>query len=402
MARKPILLIALAFLVLLVVAAGIHVLWKGSKPTQFLLAKAARHELRMVVGTNGVIEPSDRAEIFAPIDAFVSDLRNQEGAEVTRGQLLMRLESKQIQTTLAEARAALLQAKRQAQLVLAGPAKEELTAVEAAIAENGLQLNQQREELVREEALLKKDATSRVKVENLRKQVNLLELHLESLKQKKQDILNRFTVEEKQWEQNRVNELSRQVALLEQQVQMGSIHAPLSGVLYSLAVKKGSYVVRGQLLAQVYEPGNVLLRANVDEPDLGRIEKGQPVVIEWDGLPDRHWTGAVGRLAQQVVALGNRSVGYVICSVDGRPKDLIPNINVKVQIVTARKADALVVPRAAVFNHDGQPAVLLSKGKSTSLKPVILGLVTPQEIEILQGIQEGDHVVINPGEAAPQ
>jgi membrane fusion protein (multidrug efflux system) len=187
--------------------------------------------------------------------------------------------------------------------------------------------------------------------------------------------------------------------LLELQVQTGSVLAPRSGVLYSLSVKVGSYVNRGQLMAQIYNPGKVLLRAYVDEPDLGRIEKGQQVLIDWDGLPDRHWTGVVEQPAKQVVALGNRSVGYVMCPIDNGPKELIPNINVKVQIVTTRKADALVVPRAAVFNQNGQPAVMLWDGRHTTLKSVVLGLVTPEEIEILQGINGESSVVINPGEA---
>jgi HlyD family secretion protein len=201
-------------------------------------------------------------------------------------------------------------------------------------------------------------------------------------------------------EQERVNELTRQVELLDQQVRLGSMVVPRSGLLYSLYVRSGSYVSKGQLLAQIYQPGKVRLRAYVDEPDLGRVEKGQRVLIEWDGLPDQRWQAAVDKPAEQAVALGNRSVGYVICEIEGEPKALIPNINVKVQLVTASKKAALVVPRTAVFNADGKPAVLLSSdGIHTTLKSVILGLITPDEVEIVQGIEEGSQVVTNPGEA---
>ena len=69
--------------------------------------------------------------------------------------------------------------------------------------------------------------------------------------------------------------------LLEQQIKMESVLAPETGLIYSLSVKQGSYVTDGQLLAQIYEPGKVRLRAYVDEPDLGKIESRQPVVIKW-------------------------------------------------------------------------------------------------------------------------
>jgi hypothetical protein len=78
---------------------------------------------------------------------------------------------------------------------------------------------------------------------------------------------------------------------------------------------------------------------------------------------------------------------------------LIPNLNVKVEITTDFKANALVVPRSAVFSDEGKPAILMLQGTGTTAKPVDLGLVTSEEIEILHGINEGDSVVLNPGDA---
>ena len=363
-------------------------------------ATVARRALKVIVSTNGVIEPVDRSEVFAPIDAMVAYVPIHEGDEVAKGQLLARLESNPLKTTLVEARASLLQTRRQAQPVLAGPSREELAAIDASIAEGQLQLQQVREELRREEALLKDSATTRVAVENLRERVKALEVQLGGLKEKKEGLLNRYTKQEREWELKRIAEMEQQVKLIEQQLAAASIFAPHKGVVYFLPVKPGLFVTKGQLLAQVFVPGQVRLRAYVDEPDLGRIERGQETLIEWDGLPAKTWRGTVERPAETVVALGNRSVGYVICSVEGSPKELIPNSKVSVQIVTAQKADALLVPRAAVFNHGGQPTVIRLEGNRKVFNPVTLGLATPQEIEILEGLKEGSRVIINPEAAA--
>jgi HlyD family secretion protein len=360
------------------------------------LAKAVRRSLRFVVSTNGVIEPVNRGEIYAPIDAFVTALRKTEGAEVARGELVMRLESKQILTALAEAKSALLEARLQAQSVLTGPPREELAAADAAIREAELQLQQRRDDLSREEELLGRNATTREAVERFQKESRLCELRLEDLRKKKQALLDHYTADQKQWEQDKVREIAKHVELLEDQVRMSTIYAPESGVLYSLPVRTGSFVSRGQLLCKVYLPGRVRLRAYVDEPDLGRVAMSQTVLIEWDGLSGRRWEGTVERPAEQVVPLGNRSVGEVICSIKGEPKELIPNLNVRVQIVTAEKTDALVVPRSAIFNNDARPSVMVVKDGRTMVKAVQPGLVTPLEAEILQGIDEGSEVVTNP------
>ncbi len=395
MAGRYRILMGLAALLIVVASAYYLFISNGSDPT-YLSARASRREIKIVINTNGIIEPVDRTELYAPIDGFARQLTVQEGSEVKGGQLLVRLESQQTRTALAESKAALLQARRQAQAVVSGPPKEELADLDASIAENATQLDQQNKELAIEESLAKKQAIAQSTVDTTRYQRDLLKVRAESLKQKKQDLLARYSSEDKQWEQARVSELTREVDLLEQQLRAEAVTAPVSGLIYSLDVKRGAFVSRGTLLAQIYRPGHIRLRAYVDEPDLGKVTEGQQVSIEWDGLPNKKWTAVVEKTARQVVPLNSRSVGYVLCRIDGSPRELIPNLNVKVEIETARKPDALVVPRAAVIPQKGKTFVMVPLEKGTALKPVVTGMVTPEEIEILQGIDPGTTVILNP------
>ena len=399
MARKYQILLVLIVVILFGTPLAMYFLSKESDNSQILLGKAVRREIKVVISTNGKIEPVDRSDVYAHINATVRQIFMKEGSEIEKGRPLMQLESEQIRTALAEAKTALLQEKRQARVVLSGPSKEEMTAVDSSLAEYEMQLDQLKKDLAVEESLLKKGATTRVAVEALQKERDLLQLRINSTEKKKQDLLSRYSPEEKEWERGKVSELTKQVKLLEQQLQTESVVAPESGLIYSLSVKQGSYVMKGQLLAQIYQPGKIQLQAYVDEPDLGGIAKDQQVLIEWDGLAGRQWTGKVEKTAKQVVPLENRSVGIVLCSIDGDPKELIPNLNVKVEIVTAREEHALVVPRAAVFNHEGHSSVMVSDGKKTEIKPVVLGLLAPDEIEIVKGITEGSSIVLNPSEA---
>jgi HlyD family secretion protein len=398
MVRKHRTFIILAALVLIAAALGFYWLGDSSKPPQLQLAKAVRRDIKMAINTNGIIEPVNRTQIYSPIDGFVKTIRVGEGAEIIEGQILIGLEAQQIRADLAGAKVSLLEARRETQMILADPPKEEVSAVNASIKENSLKLDQRAKDLQIEESLLAKRAASQEAVDKLRNEKARLQLQLENLKEKKQDLYTRYSEKEKELAQSKVSELTKQVELLEQQLQSESISAPASGLLFSLAIKSGTYVSRGQLLAEIYKPGNVRLRAYVDEPDLGRIQKGQPVLIEWNGMPDRQWIGTVEKPAEQVIALNNRSVGYVLCSIADQPKELIPNLNVQVEITTALKTNALLIPKSAVFNQDGKPVVFLSEGIKSIVKPVEYGLFNSKEIEILTGIKEGDSVVTNPGE----
>jgi HlyD family secretion protein len=400
MMHKKSILVLILVVVLICIFLYLYFPGKGSEPAQVQLVNAARKDLNVTVSTNGIIDPVDRSEVYAPIDARVVRLLKQEGAEIKQGQLLVQLESEPIRAELAGAKAALLSQKRQARLVMSGPSKEEIAEVDAAITECELQLDQVKKDIQTEESLVAKGAVAQAALEDLQKQRDLLQVRLASLREKKRDLAQRYSAEDKEWEQSKVSELTKQVELLEKQLQMESVHSPMTGVLYSLQIRSGAYVTRGQLLAQIYQPGKIMARAYVDAADLGRIKKGQKVRVQWDGLPDQEWSGEVERLAEQVVALDNRSVGYVFCTVENASKELIPNLNIRVEITTDHKADVLVIPRSAVINQDGKPAVLLPEGESFVSKPVDLGLVNSEEVEILSGIKAGDSVVLYPGKIA--
>ncbi len=399
MKRAYRILIALIVVILLAVSIAAYLGNRTPDSLQSPLAKAARQDIRVAVSTNGIIEPVERSDIYAPINGFVSRIEKPEGSEIARGELLIKLESKELRTALAEAKAALLGQKRQARMVLTGPPKEELSELQASIAEHEMKLEQHNKELSVEGSLYAKGAVSKSALDSLRKERDLVQLRIESLKQRMRDLQQRYSAEEKEWEQAKLSELNKQVELLQEQLKAESVVAPISGLIYSLSIEPGAYVSQGRLLAQIYQPGHVRVRAYVDEPDLGRIAKGQPAAIEWDGLPNRQWTGKVERPAEQVVELNNRSVGYILCSIDGEPEELIPNLNVRVEITTNLKANALVVPRSAVFTEGAGFAVLLSEGGRIVTRPVVTGLFTAEKIEILEGIREGDSVLLYPAEA---
>jgi HlyD family secretion protein len=151
------------------------------------------------------------------------------------------------------------------------------------------------------------------------------------------------------------------------------------------------------LLARVGELDRTRVRLFVDEPDLGRIRQGQPVVITWDGLPGREWTGEVERMPAAVIELGSRTVGEVVCTVDNPGGELLPGTNLNVEIVTERKSDVLTVPRAAVLGSVTDRYVFLVRNDELVRQSVQIGILSPTHAEITEGLNEGDDVVI-PGE----
>ena len=86
--RLPIILV----IVLLGVLLSIYLFRNGSSAPQLKTSRAAHKEIQLVVNTNGIVEPIDRSEVYAPIDALIAGIFQEEGAVVSKGQVLIQLE----------------------------------------------------------------------------------------------------------------------------------------------------------------------------------------------------------------------------------------------------------------------------------------------------------------------
>jgi multidrug efflux pump subunit AcrA (membrane-fusion protein) len=139
------------------------------------------------------------------------------------------------------------------------------------------------------------------------------------------------------------------------------------------------------------------VRAFVDEPDLGSLEAGQMVQVNWDAKPGRTWTGRTVQIPKQVVPLGARSVGEVLCSVDNDKLELLPNVNVQVSIMVHERKGVLVVPRAAVRYDKGQHFVFVFRDDKIYRRDISVGISSTSSYEVLSGLT-GDERIALPGE----
>ncbi len=145
-----------------------------------------------------------------------------------------------------------------------------------------------------------------------------------------------------------------------------NVRAPFDGIVYSLPVKQGGFVAGGDLLLEMADLRKVLVRAFVDEPDVGRLASGDLLEVTWDAIPGRVWPTTVTAVPSTVKLHGTRNVGETTSIVENKDLKLLPNTNVGITIVVARHDNVLVVPREAVRMDDSKPYVLQVSAMSSS------------------------------------
>jgi len=158
-------------------------------------------------------------------------------------------------------------------------------------------------------------------------------------------------------------------------------------VVYSLPVHQGAYVNSGDLVLQAADLSRVLVRAFVDEPDVGRLMPGQLIEVTWDAMPGRRWQSEITNIPATVKLHGTRNVGETTCAVDNHDFALLPNVNVSVTIVTEEHRDVLTVPREAVRSDAGKIYVYQIVNDQLQRRDIETSVSNLTQVEVTGGIQ---------------
>ncbi len=170
-----------------------------------------------------------------------------------------------------------------------------------------------------------------------------------------------------------------------------TVTAPISGVIASRSIKTGNFVQINTPIMRIVDNSRLEATLNVPERELATLEAGQPVQMQVDALPGRTFEGRVDRIAP-VVDAGSGTF-RVICAFEGG-MPLQPGMFGRFQIEYDQRADVLTIPRLALLDDEGEPAVYLVRDGVAVRTPVQLGHVDAGFVEIRDGLAAGDQVVI--------
>lgn len=382
---------------LLLVFLGIFVgllLYRSSQRSvlEVRAARVERQDIHSGVVTNGRAEPTVRQDVRAEVDGEIVRVEIQEGDSVRKGQKLLEINPTRSRSELEQARADLAEAENQLRLMRQGGTAIEIQELQAQRKTAQREREEAAREVAQNERLAEKGAIPRLELERSRQRLAQAETNLSVIGQK---LSQRYGLEEIAQAEAKVEAARAAVRLAELRLQSTAVTAPLEGSVYSLPVRVGDYVRSSDLLARVGSLDRIRVRVFVDEPDLGRVEHGQPVWVRWDGLPGNEWKGEVERLPSEIVELGSRRVGEITCTLENPQRELLPNMNLNVEIVTESKPAVLTVPREAVSGGDTNRYVFVIQNGALARRDVRTGILSATRVEIQAGLEEGDEVALS-------
>ena len=170
-----------------------------------------------------------------------------------------------------------------------------------------------------------------------------------------------------------------------------TVTAPISGVIASRSIKAGNFVQINSPIFRIVDSSRLEATLNVPEREIAKIKPGQAVELVADALPGQRFTGTVDRVSP-VVDTGTGTFRVVAAFAgDGQ---LQPGMFSRLSINYDQRADALVVPRTALLEDGGEPAVFVVRDNKAVRTTLKLGYDDAGLVEVREGLKPGDAVVI--------
>lgn len=338
------------------------------------------------------VATASRVELGSTLTARVLTVAVAEGAQVKAGDVLVRLESDELRAALAQSQAS----ERQAAARLAGLRSTGRRTAQAAVAQAEAVRVAAQAELQRTQDLVAKGFLSEARMDEVRRALAVAQAQLDAAGAQNAAIAEPGTDVAQAQAQLALATAARAAA--EARLAGAVLTAPADARVLSRLVEPGQIVQPGRALLGLALAGPLQLVAQVDERYLEQLQPGQTASVLADAYLTQRFTARVLSIAPLVDA--QRGAIEVKFSLPQPvPAFLREDMTLSVEVETARREQALVVPADALRGDESTGAsVWLVREGRVEARPVRLGLRTIDAAEIVEGLGEGEQVLIG---AAP-
>jgi HlyD family secretion protein len=407
-----------------VVLAGIgyaNVAFKRTEGVTVNTESIQKRNLEAIVSASGKIQPKRFVNISADTTGRVTGLAVNEGDRVKKDQFLLQIDPRNLRSAVQRTEASLAAAKSQA---------EQLTlSIESARTS----LKQAQDNYNRQQQLWKGGLTTREALDRAETELKMREADLRSQEQQIQTQRLRMRQEEAALETDRYN------------LTKVRIESPIDGIVTRRNIEEGEMVVigtmnnAGTVLLTIADMSVIEAEVEVDETDVPSVKIGQTAKITIDAVTEKTFTGKVTEIGNSPIQTTGQTARQatnfkVVVQLDTEIPEVRPGFTCTAEITTATRKDVISVPiqattvREMVVDDKGEiirapttepnrrrraggvqaselkpgqtrkelEGVFVVRDGKAVFAPVTTGIAGEKFFEVLNGLKEGDNVVVGP------
>ena len=371
---------------------------KEGVPVKVVEVKEA--PIKATVYTSGKVTVPQREEIISINGGLIRKVAVKRGEIVSAGQVLVELEDEEQALAVRQAEANLALAQANLNRTLEDTAPNEIARAEDTVRQAQANLENIQQRLERTQSLFEQGIVSRQELE-------ALELE-EKLKQSQYDTAVRMlettpkgVLANRKALEAQVAQAEAALTLAQKRWEQTVLRASRDGQVLQLEVEPSEYVVPGKIVAVVGQTEQLEVKADLSEMEAAQVQVGQEVEITTEAVSKTRYMGEVIEVAPQAItrptSQGEQTLVPVVIAVKGE-NALRPGYNVDLSIITGQAEAALVIPFETLIETDEKTEVWVVQDGVAHYREVTTGLTDDLQVQILNGLQVGDSVIINPAD----
>lgn len=398
-------LLAVVALLVVITLVGRKAGWiGGEKPLEVEVGKATKRDIVEKVSASGVVQPEKEVKLSPDVAGEIIELNVNEGDSVKQGDLLVKIRPDNFISALDRSQANLNQ-----QLANLAQSKASLKRAEAQFTR--AELSFQRNSKLYEDNVISDADFEQAKAEFLTAQ--------NDLEAARQSVLAAEYV---------IKSAQASVDEAAENLRLTNVYSPTDGVVSSLLVEQGERVVgtaqmAGTEMLRIADLSRMEVRVNVNENDIVRISLHDTTLIDVDAysFSGKKFSGVVTAIANSAnekasadavtefeVRIRILNASYAELISEGNPFPFRPGMTASVEIITDKKEAVLSIPLAAVTTRANETVdsdeeegkmkelVFVREGEVAKIREVKTGISDFENIEILEGLTEGQEVITGP------
>jgi len=379
-------------------------------------AEVIRGDLTISVSVSGNLEMPRKTDLSFGTTGTVKEIACDEGDEVTKGQVLAKLDARSLELNveMAENRCETAQGRCEMAQVDFEVAEHKLMQTIYPMYTGAYISDLPGTWLALEEAEADLEEAQRLmelgEVDDAQAQLELLEARVAKAKEKLHSTRWALPLSVRLIELQRdqaktaldISKIDLATAELELtnarlELDKAIISASFNGIVAEVAIDEGQQVsamTYANPAIRLVDPSQIEMSGVIDEIDIASVRLGQEVDITLDALPDKEVSGSVTFISQ----IGTVQAGVVsyktTITLENPDEELRDGMSATAEIIDERRENVLLVPNRAIQGSWDEPWVEVVVGEEIEQREVVLGLSDGIDAEVLSGLEEGEMVVL--------
>ncbi len=361
------------------------------------------------ISLTGELEPLRQVHLAAPYEGRVKETNFYYGQIVNKGDVLLELDPAKLEVKLRKARTTFIQAKQKYQQIVNWTQSNEVSRARRSYTKAQSTLDAARRKLEENKLLYGKGIVPKNDLDSAQQSLDNAELDFKAAKEELDSTLQQGSAENVRIAHLELENSQFELQELEQKRNASVIAAPLAGIVVKPAetgkdnkqqqIEQGVKVSEGQILLGIGDLSGLVVKAQVDEVDIGNLSIGQEVRVFGDAFPDVELNGEIAHISSQADkgsgGVATFEVVVQVSSLTEKERAIVRiGMSANLEVKVYENPQALLVPIFAVGRGSDSRTVTVLKDGEPVLVPVQTGLTTLNSVEITQGLQPGDTVVL--------